>query len=65
MNYCENCNKKILGLITYKCKCNYTKLCNSCKFPENHACNFDFKLEQKNKIIKENPLVAPQKIDTI
>lgn len=65
MNICESCNKKINGLITYKCKCIYTKLCSQCKFPEQHKCNYDFKLEQKNNLIIQNPLIVPQKISNI
>ena len=65
MNICENCNKKISGLIIYKCKCNYIKLCNNCKFPENHNCNYDYKLEHKNKLIIQNPLILPKKVESI
>lgn len=65
MNICENCNKKISGLIFYKCKCNYKTLCNNCKFPENHSCNYDFKLEQKNKLMIQNPLIKSPKVGLI
>jgi hypothetical protein len=65
MNYCENCNKKIPGLITYNCKCKYNKLCNNCKFPENHNCEFDYKSYERTKILNENPKITSKKIDLI
>lgn len=65
MNICENCNKKINGLITYKCKCNYTTLCSNCKFPESHNCNYNYVSEYKNKLMIQNPLVKAQKLETI
>jgi len=60
---CFNCNKK-LGLIPFDCKCSNT-FCIRCRLPSDHKCNYDFKLEGKEKILKDNPVVIADKIKII
>lgn len=57
---CSVCNKKTH--ITFKCRCELEDLCIKCKSPEEHDCQYDYKAEQKNKIIKDNPQIIAQKI---
>ena len=62
MNNCDHCNKKIKGLIKYKCKCEYNTLCSSCRLPETHDCKFNFKAEGKKIIENNNPKIIAQKV---
>lgn len=61
-NRCTVCNKKV-GLIPFTCKCNDSfKFCS--KHRLDHDCTFDYKKEQLDKLMKENPkIVAPKIID--
>lgn len=59
---CEICGKK-LGLLPVKCKCGlYT--CSIHRYPK-HDCNFDYKKEHVKRLKKDNPKVAPEKIEYI
>lgn len=44
---CNSCQKKIKGLMEFKCKCEKI-VCQKCRLPENHNCQFDFKKERDN-----------------
>ena len=61
-NRCTVCNKKV-GLIPFTCKCNDSfKFCS--KHRLDHDCTFDYRKEQLDKLMKENPkVVAPKIID--
>ena len=60
---CNKCNKKI-GLISFECKCKGT-FCSLHRHIESHNCIFDFKTEQLEKLIKDNPKIVAQKITVI
>ena len=49
MEKCYKCNKK--SMILYECKCQ-KKFCIRHKHAEIHKCQFDYKQEQKDKLIK-------------
>lgn len=60
---CEACKiKKISGLFSFSCKCEYKILCANCRYPENHSCKFDFKKESMNELIKQNPKIESIKL---
>lgn len=63
MERCQACNKK-LGLFEYKCKCG-KKFCISHLQAEFHQCTFDYKLEGKEKLRKENEIVIAQKLEKL
>ena len=66
MSNCSHCNKKKISIIYFICKCNpLFKLCSKCRMPEDHCCTYDFKIDQRNKLEKENPLVIGDKMDKI
>ena len=52
---CKYCKKK-LNLINFKCKCN-NYYCIKHQLPHNHNCQFDYKKESKNLILKNNPKI--------
>jgi predicted nucleic acid binding AN1-type Zn finger protein len=60
---CNKCNKKI-GLIFFDCKCT-GKFCSLHRHIESHNCSYDFKSEQIEKLIKDNPKIVPQKVTII
>jgi hypothetical protein len=62
MQRCEHCLKRKLPIISYSCKCTYTKLCGHCRFPETHDCKFDYKTDYKITLEKENPKIINSKI---
>jgi len=62
-NKCNKCSKKV-GIRGYKCKCEST-FCSSHRLPEDHDCEFDFKLAGKAKLANDNPVVVASKIAKI
>lgn len=59
MEKCTSCKKKSHVLVT--CSCNH-KYCMTCRLPEVHQCNFNFKEQGKTKLIKDNPVVVAEKL---
>ena len=57
---CVEC-KKSVGLQGFKCKCERV-FCNKHRMPEEHSCSYDFKQDHKEKLIKENPIIVPDKL---
>jgi hypothetical protein len=62
-NRCNMCNKKV-GLLFFECKC-HGKFCALHRYSEEHNCSYDFRTEEINKLIKDNPKIIPLKITTI
>lgn len=62
-NRCFNCKKK-LGLIPFTCKCN-NNFCSKCRHAEDHSCTFNWQEYGTKKILEENPVVKPNKINKI
>ncbi|KAK8641357.1 hypothetical protein V6N13_010768 [Hibiscus sabdariffa] len=54
-NRCLSCNKRV-GLTGFKCRCGMV-FCGVHRYPEQHACTFDFRGMGKQQIAKANPLV--------
>lgn len=45
---CATCNKKT-GIVPFDCKCG-SVFCAKHRYPEEHACTFDFKTDERNKL---------------
>ncbi|KAG9159673.1 hypothetical protein Leryth_017412 [Lithospermum erythrorhizon] len=59
---CTYCDKKIRGLMIYKCRCN-GRFCIKHRCPEEHSCKFDFKNHGRLALAKQNPVVKGEKLD--
>lgn len=60
----EGCNKK-LGLVDFKCKCQNT-YCAKHRLPDTHACSYDFRQEQTNRLMKHmSTAIVGNKIEVI
>ncbi|XP_039041037.1 zinc finger A20 and AN1 domain-containing stress-associated protein 3-like [Hibiscus syriacus] len=62
-NRCLSCKKRV-GLAGFKCSCGMV-FCGIHRYPEQHACTFDFKGMGKEQIAKANPLVKGKKLQKI
>lgn len=62
-NRCSTCRKKV-GLTGFRCRCGVT-FCGTHRYPEKHACPFDFKAMGREAIAKANPVVKGSKLDKI
>ncbi|KAK8645474.1 hypothetical protein V6N13_119302 [Hibiscus sabdariffa] len=62
-NRCLSCNKRV-GLTGFKCRCGMV-FCGIHRYPEQHACTFDFRGMGKQQIAKANPLVKGEKLQKI
>ena len=58
---CFKCNKK-LPLIPFSCKCE-NFFCSKCRMPEDHNCNFNWKILYLEKLEKDNPKILANKIN--
>lgn len=62
-NRCLVCRKRV-GLTGFKCRCG-TTFCGLHRYPEKHACTFDFKKVGREEIARANPLVKAEKLEKI
>ena len=63
---CDYCKKrKVNTMMAFDCKCNYKLLCNLCRIPEQHNCTYDYKMEERKKLEKANPLVIAAKMEKV
>ncbi|XP_036442134.1 AN1-type zinc finger protein 6 [Colossoma macropomum] len=62
-NRCFTCRKKV-GLTGFDCRCG-NLFCGVHRYSDVHNCSFDYKAEAAEKIRKENPVVAGEKIKKI
>lgn len=60
---CASCRRRV-GLTGFKCRCGVT-FCGSHRYPEQHACDFDFKAMGREQIAKANPVVVAEKLEKI
>ncbi|OIT20051.1 zinc finger a20 and an1 domain-containing stress-associated protein 1 [Nicotiana attenuata] len=58
---CKSCKKKV-GLIGFSCKCG-GMFCRIHRYPEEHACTFNFKSMGRAALAKENPLCKADKLE--
>lgn len=61
---CAQCNRKLGVIMIMKCHCEKI-FCAQHRYAEAHNCSFDFKLEGKKILERENPLVVAQKLPKI
>lgn len=62
-NRCVACRKRV-GLTGFKCRCGVT-FCGTHRYPEKHACSFDFKTVGREEIARANPLIKAEKLQRI
>ncbi|CAB1441966.1 unnamed protein product [Pleuronectes platessa] len=62
-NRCFICRKKV-GLIGFDCRCG-NLFCSIHRYSDGHNCPFDYKADAVERLKKENPLVAGEKIKKI
>lgn len=59
-NKCWHCMKKI-GLTGVRCRCGYF-FCAAHRYAESHACDYDYKANERRKLTKQNPVVQANKL---
>lgn len=66
MSNCIICNKKlkIIEIATNSCKCKNI-FCSLHKNPEEHKCNYNYRLNKSNDIEKNNKKIVCEKITKI
>jgi hypothetical protein len=60
---CWTCKKK-LSLTDISCRCGHF-FCSLHRYSDKHACDFDYKSQQKSQLSKANPLVSAEKLEKI
>ncbi|XP_015081538.1 putative zinc finger A20 and AN1 domain-containing stress-associated protein 8 [Solanum pennellii] len=58
---CMTCKKKV-GLLGFSCRCKGV-FYSVHKYPEEHACTFDYKSSGRVTLAKENPLCRREKLE--
>lgn len=61
---CAECNKKLGVIMIMKCHCEKL-FCAQHRYAEAHNCTYNFKMEGKKILAKENPQVIAQKLPKI
>ncbi|KAL6205334.1 hypothetical protein ACLB2K_022595 [Fragaria x ananassa] len=62
-NRCTACKRRV-GLTGFKCRCGMT-FCGTHRYPEQHACGFDFRSMGREQIAKANPVIRGEKLQRI
>ena len=57
---CWKCQKKV-GYLGFTCRCTYV-FCGVHRHFSEHNCDFDYKTMEREKLRKENPLIAAKKV---
>ncbi|KAF0895955.1 hypothetical protein E2562_018028 [Oryza meyeriana var. granulata] len=57
---CASCRKRV-GLTGFACRCGGT-FCGAHRYPERHACGFDFKAAGRDAIARANPVIKGDKL---
>lgn len=57
---CWKCQKKV-GYLGFTCRCKYV-FCGAHRHFTEHNCDFDYKGMERERLVKENPLVAAKKV---
>ena len=54
----------MIGLLGFQCKCEYY-FCAEHRYSDKHECAFDFKTQARKSLEKQNPVIAPSKMETM
>jgi len=66
LKFCDYCKiKKLSGLFSFSCKCNYKNLCSKCRYPDDHKCAFDYREQGKIELNKQNPKIKGEQLEKI
>jgi hypothetical protein len=57
---CWKCQKKV-GYLGFACKCGYV-FCGVHRHFNEHNCDFDYKTVERERLKKDNPLIAAKKV---
>ena len=57
---CWKCHKRV-GYLGFSCKCGYI-FCGLHRHFTEHSCDYDYKSVEREKLMKDNPLIASKKI---
>jgi hypothetical protein len=57
---CWKCQKRV-GYLGFTCRCKYV-FCGAHRHFTEHNCDFDYKGMERERLAKENPLVAAKKV---
>lgn len=60
----KDCKRSVPLRSQYACACSLI-FCSKHKDPIIHACQFDFKAQQRTKLSKENPMIIGSKLNKI
>nr|XP_033776223.1 AN1-type zinc finger protein 6 isoform X2 [Geotrypetes seraphini] len=60
---CHMCRKSV-GLTGFQCRCGHI-FCSIHRYSDIHNCSYDYKADAAEKIRKENPMVAGEKVQKI
>ncbi|XP_071728967.1 uncharacterized protein [Rutidosis leptorrhynchoides] len=55
------CHKKVGSLFKFRCRCGGV-YCKVHQFPEDHACTYDYKADERDHFLKENPTCKADKL---
>lgn len=59
---CDFCKiKKVNSVLAFNCKCGLKYLCSTCRYPDDHKCDFDFLQQNKITLEKNNPKIIGEK----
>ncbi|XP_020082304.1 zinc finger A20 and AN1 domain-containing stress-associated protein 5-like [Ananas comosus] len=61
---CAACRKRVGLSAGFQCRCGAT-FCGAHRYPERHACGFDYKAAGREAIARANPLVRADKLRRI
>jgi len=57
---CTKCGIQLRLTNTFKCKCSAV-FCPKHRYPDEHGCTYDYKLENRIRLEKENPkIISPE-----
>ncbi len=60
-NKCWHCSKKV-GMVKVPCKCSFV-FCPKHRHAEAHECTYDYFAENQQRIAKNNPTIAHEKME--
>jgi len=62
-NRCKICNRKV-GMLGFECRCE-DLFCSKHRYPDEHNCCYDYKTNERKRLLEENPKIVAEKIRKI